>query len=288
MLVHNSPQTVQETVLRWKRESKIAFVPTMGCLHEGHLSLIHRAKELGQRTLVSIFVNPLQFGPNEDFEKYPRTFEEDKEKLEAAGVDMLFNPDQKNLYPDGFVTKLTVGEMANRLCGKYRPGHFDGVATICLKLFEITQADFAVFGEKDFQQLRVIQQMTSDLNLPIRIVAHPTQRDPDGLAMSSRNRYLSKEERGWALKISETLRRVREEVVSNGAIKVKTVLEMAENNLQSVPLKVQYAEITEGRNLLPADRDAYVNGVSLPHFFIAAYAGSTRLIDNISLNGDHA
>jgi len=288
MLLTNSPQNAQETVLRWKRESKIAFVPTMGCLHEGHLALIRRAKELGERTVASIFVNPLQFGPNEDFEKYPRTFEEDKAKLEAAGVDMLFHPTVKDLYPEGFATRLQVGEMADRLCGKFRPGHFDGVTTVCLKLFEITQADFAVFGEKDFQQLRVIQQMTADLNLPIRIVALPTQRDSDGLAMSSRNRYLSNEERSWALKIPETLRKVREEVISNGTLKVKDALEIAQENLAFVPLKVQYAEITEGRNLIAADRDAYVNGVSLPHFFIAAYAGTTRLIDNISLNGDHA
>src|SRR5262249_13763307 len=156
--------------LRWKLESPIAFVPTMGCLHEGHVALIRRAKELAKRVVVSIFVNPMQFSPGEDFEKYPRAFEADKELLEKEGVDLLFAPTVKDLYPEGFSTKISVGEITDRLCGKFRPGHFDGVATVCLKLFEITRCDFAVFGEKDFQQLRVIQQMTADLNLPVAII----------------------------------------------------------------------------------------------------------------------
>jgi pantoate--beta-alanine ligase len=287
MLIHNSAQNVQETCLRWKRESKIAFVPTMGCLHEGHLALIERAKEFAERIVVSIFVNPLQFGPNEDLAKYPRPFEEDKEKLQRAGVDLLFHPSVKDLYPEGFGTRVSVGDLTTRLCGKYRPGHFDGVATVCLKLFQITQANYAIFGEKDFQQLRVIQQMAIDLNLPTAIIAHPTVRETSGLALSSRNRYLSEEERAWALTIPKTLQAVRTEAQQNGTIKVGELLSLAKSELGKTPLKLQYVEITSGRQLLPADENAYVNAVSLPHLFVAAFAGNTRLIDNISLNGDH-
>ncbi len=286
MLILNSPQTVQETTQKWKKESEqIALVPTMGCLHEGHLQLVNMAKKYGQKVVVSIFVNPLQFGPNEDFEKYPRAFEADADKLRELGVDLLFYPSTKDLYPDGFSTKIKVGALSERLCGQFRPGHFDGVATVCLKLFEITQADFAVFGQKDFQQLKVIERMAKDFNLPVTILPHPTVRADDKIALSSRNAYLSEEERGWATKIPVALKEAREMISENPFLTVTELKNRLSAMITEVPLKLQYLEITQTKDLEPTKGDEKVVTLSHPHLFIAAFAGSTRLIDNITLNG---
>lgn len=284
MLILNSPEVTQETCLRWKRETPIAFVPTMGCLHDGHLALVQRAKELAPKVVVSIFVNPLQFGPNEDFEKYPRVFEEDCRKLESMGVDLLLHPTVKDLYPEGFSSKISVGELGNRLCGAFRPGHFDGVATVVLKLFELTACDFAVFGEKDFQQLTVIQQVTRDFNLPVCVIPHPTVRAEDQVALSSRNSYLSPLEREAAQKIPQALKLAKEEALSNPQQTVRDLLNKISPLLNSNGLKLQYLEVTRTRQLLSAMPEEPLHSLTLPHLFIAVYAGSTRLIDNVSLN----
>ena len=277
MLTLNSPQVVQETILRWKREHRVAFVPTMGNLHDGHLRLVTEAKRFGTKVIVSIFVNPLQFGPKEDFARYPRTLQEDTAKLEAAGADLLFAPEVDDLYPPGFSTRVIVGHLAEPLCGSFRPGHFDGVATVCLKLFQITQADFAVFGEKDFQQLRVLQQLVADFNLPLTIVPVATVREPDGLALSSRNQYLSPEDRKVAPALYEALRLALDAETAGEA------LARARARLEPTPFQLEYLEIVSGVDLKPVDPAAHIAAVPYPRIFAAARLGTTRLIDNLSL-----
>jgi len=284
MLILNSPEVTQETCLRWKREATLAFVPTMGCLHEGHLALVKKAKELASRVVVSIFVNPLQFAPHEDFEKYPRVFNEDCEKLKSLDVDLLFHPTVNDLYPEGFSSKISVGDIGNRLCGAFRPNHFDGVATVVLKLFEITSCDFAIFGEKDYQQLTIIQQLTRDFNLPVCVVPHPTIRAEDDVALSSRNLYLSNIERVAARQIPRVLNLSRQEAFNDPAQTVEQLLVKLRPLLTEQGLKIQYLEITQTRQLTPADPLASLKTLILPHLFLAVYAGSTRLIDNISLS----
>jgi len=280
MLTLQSPQVVQETVLRWKRDHKIAFVCTMGCLHEAHLTLVRRAKVYGQKVIVSIFVNPLQFSPGEDFDKYPRTLESDAQALEALGVDMLFAPTREDLYPQGFCTGVQVGKLSQHLCGKFRPGHFEGVATVVLKLFQVVQPDFAVFGEKDFQQLRIVQQMTADLNLPVTILPHETVREEDGVARSSRNRFLSPEERRRAAAIPEAMRLVRDLVQHDPGVRASEVVEKARGVLLEAGLAPEYVEIASPVDLSPARPDERVGEVPGARLFIAARAGGTRLIDN--------
>lgn len=199
---------VRERVLRWHREGhRVAFVPTMGNLHAGHVSLIEAARERGERFVASIFVNPMQFGPNEDFAHYPRTPREDERMLASAGCNLMFMPDVAEIYPHGSerATRVEVPGLSRILEGEFRPGHFEGVSTIVAKLFHIVEPDLAVFGEKDFQQLTIIRRMVADLCMPVRIVAAATVRDADGLAMSSRNQYLSAEERALAPTIYATL-----------------------------------------------------------------------------------
>ncbi|HTX04732.1 MAG TPA: pantoate--beta-alanine ligase [Steroidobacteraceae bacterium] len=199
---------VREHVRRWHREGlRIAFVPTMGNLHAGHVSLIEAARSHGERFVASIFVNPMQFGPNEDFAHYPRTPAQDAHMLAAAGCDLMFMPDVGEIYPNGAerATRVEVPGLSNILDGEFRPGHFEGVATVVAKLFHIVEPDVAVFGEKDFQQLTIIRRMVADLCLPIAIIAAPTVREPEGLAMSSRNQYLTEEERRTAPLIHRTL-----------------------------------------------------------------------------------
>ncbi len=283
MLILQSPQVVQEMTLGWKPEAKIAFVPTMGCLHEGHLRLVETAKRLGQKTIVSVFVNPLQFGPGEDLERYPRPFEQDVAKLEAAGVDLLVAPSPKDFYPEDFQSRVRVQELSQYLCGASRPGHFEGVATVCLKLFQITQADFAVFGEKDFQQLRILQKMTEDLNLPIRIVPEPIVREADGLALSSRNQYLSAEQRQVAARIPRAWAQGLALARSNGQVLTSEILERVRAELPRELIEIDYLAIAPEKTLVPIETPTPLHDIPSPRLFIAAKVGATRLIDNVAL-----
>ena len=284
MLTLNSPQVVQETILRWKRDGKrIAFVPTMGCLHEGHQSLVRQAKEIADKTVVSIFVNPTQFGPNEDFSQYPRTFDEDEDKLEALNTDLLFAPGERELYPPHFSTTVSVKHLTDSLCGAHRPGHFEGVALICAKLFNITQADFAIFGEKDFQQVRVIEQMASDLNLPVTILRAPTIRESDSLAMSSRNRYLSPEGRAKALALPNALIQAQSSPSSRLAGEITRTVQQI---LEERKLEVEYLQIASEKDLRPVLDNLALEQIDRPRLFAAVKVDNTRLIDNVSLAGE--
>lgn len=284
MITLRSPRETQEQALRWKKEGAVALVPTMGALHEGHMQLVRRAKTLAPRVIVSVFVNPLQFGPNEDFHKYPRPFEADQKLCEQNGVDLLFAPSVEDLYPPGFNTQVTVGKLAQYLCGAYRPGHFDGVATVCLKLFQIAQPTISIFGEKDFQQVTILQRVTRDLNLPMAIHPEPTVRETDGVALSSRNRYLSTEERRWATRIPRALQIAKDWAGKEGA-RVGDVLDAATAELNASPLQIQYLTIASEDDLAPAGRDTRLSAIARPHLFVAAFAGTTRLIDNAALPG---
>lgn len=284
MLILHSPQIVQEKIKRWKQESKIALVPTMGCLHEGHLSLIRMARSYAQKVIVSIFVNPLQFGPHEDYERYPKTFEADSEKLRSLEVDLVFHPSVEDLYPKGFSTRVSVGSLSSTLCGRSRFGHFDGVATICLKLFEITQSDFAIFGEKDFQQLRVIQQLCGDLNLPISILAHEVVRDPDGVALSSRNSYLSESQRIVARRIPQFIHWARDFSRDQPDVTVDRILKGTKEHLTVPELEIDYVEVASEKDLTPTPPTTRIADIFRPRLFVAARIGETRLIDNMSLS----
>ena len=285
MITLCSPTQVQKLSLRWKCDREaVALVPTMGCLHAGHLQLVKRAKKYGRKVIVSLFVNPLQFGPHEDFEKYPRTFTEDSRKLEALGVDLLFHPTPEEFYPSGFATTAKVKGLSEPLEGLSRPGHFEGVATVCLKLFHITMADFAVFGEKDYQQLRVIEQMTRDLHLPLVIVSHEIVREEDGLALSSRNRYLSPLERSWALQLSRSLQEAQKLAKEDPGITVGAIQEHVRTRLATVPLEIDYVEVAGAEDLQPAANNISLRSIQYPRLFLAVRAGTTRLIDNGALH----
>jgi pantoate--beta-alanine ligase len=255
----------------------LGMVPTMGALHEGHLSLLHRAKSECSKVFASIFVNPTQFGPNEDLSKYPRTFEADVAKLEAAGVDILFAPDAKEIYPPGFTTYITVEGLSDRLEGLSRPGHFRGVATVVHKLFEIAQPQFAFFGRKDPQQARILQRMLQDLNSDVELVLCPIVREPDGLALSSRNAYLSPEERRAATVLHRALKAARREIAV-GARDALSVQNAARNVLAEEKLaRVDYVEVADADTFEPvariSPRPTYV--------LLAVFVGKTRLIDNL-------
>jgi pantoate--beta-alanine ligase len=269
---------LRDTLARWRMAGeRVAFVPTMGNLHEGHLALVRRARRQCERVVVSIFVNPMQFGPNEDFDSYPRTYEEDRSRLEREGVDLLFAPPVTVLFPRGLegTTRIEVPGPSEGLCADFRPGHFTGVATIVAKLFNLVQPDVAIFGEKDYQQLAVIRQMTRDLCWPIDIVGVPTVRETDGLAMSSRNRYLSVEER----RVAPTLYRTLCEVAQALGRRERSIQELeaaAIQSLQACGFQPDYIVVRNPdtlRAVLPQDRDAVV--------LAAARLGKARLIDNV-------
>jgi pantoate--beta-alanine ligase len=255
----------------------VGFIPTMGALHEGHLSLIRRARMDCSRVFASIFLNPTQFGPNEDLTKYPRTFETDVEKLTGAAVDVLFAPEAKEIYPPEFRTYVNVEGLSDKLEGKSRPGHFRGVSTVVLKLFEIVQPQFAFFGRKDAQQVRILQQMTGDLNLNVEIVVCPIVRQPDGLALSSRNVYLNSEERRAATILHRALDGARQEMNAGmrDALQLQTSIQKI---LAGEPLaRVDYVAIVDVKTFEPVARiDARPTYVLL-----AVYVGKTRLIDNL-------
>ncbi|MGJ8637990.1 MAG: pantoate--beta-alanine ligase [Opitutaceae bacterium] len=255
----------------------IALVPTMGCLHEGHLSLIDIAKEKADKVIVSIFVNPTQFGPNEDYDKYPRMLEADIEKCRERGADMVFNPSLSEMYPDGYSTYVNEEDISEGLCGVSRPQHFRGVTTVCLKLFNITRPDIAVFGQKDAQQCAVIRKMVNDLNIPAEIVVGATHRDPDGLATSSRNAYLTTLQRQEALGISKSLS-IAKEMVDNGVRSVdRVVAEITHHLSTSRKIRVIYVQIVDRDTMKPAREIIPSKQV----ITVAVWVDQTRLIDNV-------
>ncbi|MFY9821287.1 MAG: pantoate--beta-alanine ligase [Thermoanaerobaculia bacterium] len=269
---------LRHRVEAWRREgARIGFVPTMGALHEGHLSLVRIARERGTRVVASVFVNPTQFGPNEDFNRYPRQPEKDAKMLEAAGCDLLFLPSVETMYPPGNATFVEPAGAALGLEGACRPGHFRGVATVVLSLLNLVQADFAVFGEKDAQQLAVIRQMVRDFHLPVEIVPGPTVREADGLAMSSRNAYLSPQERQAATVLYRSLSAAA--VIATGERRGDEVRRRLREVLESEPAaKVEYAEVVDAETFAPVE--TLQGNLVLP---LAVRIGGTRLIDNIRL-----
>ena len=279
MNVISAIEEMQQAALSLKRTGKtIAFVPTMGYLHEGHASLLREGRKRGDILVLSIFVNPIQFGKNEDLDRYPRDRERDCRIAEACGVDIVFTPDSNIMYPPGFQTGVTVRELSLPLCGASRPGHFDGVATVVAKLFSIVQADVALFGRKDYQQLAVIRRMAADLNLPVQVLGMPIIRDGDGLAMSSRNSYLSPAEREGALCLSHALTRVRDRY-ADGERSAATLKKEALAVIAQEPLAtIEYLELRDGVTLEPLQTAD--DGTLLA---LAVKLGQTRLIDNILL-----
>jgi pantoate--beta-alanine ligase len=271
---------VRERVRAWHRQGlRVAFVPTMGNLHAGHVSLIEAASKHGDRFVASIFVNPMQFGPNEDFAHYPRTPTQDEGMLEDAGCDLMFMPDVAEIYPNGSekATRIDVPGLSRILCGEFRPGHFEGVATIVAKLFHIVEPDVAVFGEKDFQQLTVIRRMVADLCIPVQIIGAPTMRDADGLAMSSRNQYLSAQERQTAPRIYEILTATAKRLQAGGN-EFASMEQAGRQALEAAGLRPEYFAVRQAVDLSAptAETDHLV-------VLTAARLGKARLIDNIQV-----
>ncbi|HHH81229.1 MAG TPA: pantoate--beta-alanine ligase [candidate division Zixibacteria bacterium] len=266
-----------------RKEGKIiGFVPTMGYLHEGHLSLIRTARKRCDLLVVSIFVNPTQFGPNEDLNSYPRDFERDSKLCEKEGVDVIFAPSAEEMYPDGYSTWVEVkGPVTEVLCGAFRPGHFRGVTTVVAKLFNIVQPHFAVFGQKDAQQLVVIKKMTRELNFPVEIVAAPTVREKDGLAMSSRNEYLNENERKVAPKIYQSLILAKNMLLRGERDTEKIKNEMRKFLESAKLIKIQYIDIVDADTLKPLK-----NAQGRVMVALAAFLGRARLIDNIIVDLD--
>ncbi|OBZ18745.1 pantoate--beta-alanine ligase [Bacillus sp. FJAT-27264] len=269
--------------MRGGGHTPIGFVPTMGYLHDGHASLLRRATEMSGTVVMSIFVNPLQFGPNEDFASYPRDEARDLELAEREGADIVFIPSVEEMYPRPIRTGVSVSSLTNVLCGASRPGHFDGVTTVVSKLFNMVQPDYAFFGLKDAQQVAVLRQMVSDLNMNVQIVACPIVREADGLALSSRNVYLSEEERLQALVLSRSLRAAREAVEEGSAKTAEEIRQLLTSIISSSPLAViDYAEILTFPDLEPLADDsilAQADGEII--MALAVKFGKTRLIDNI-------
>lgn len=269
-----------DSVRRWTKAQReagraIHFVPTMGYFHEGHLSLMRRAQQDNGAVIVSIFVNPLQFGAGEDLDRYPRDFERDRQMAESVGVGAIFYPDVAEMYPPGYQTEVRVKELSKPLCGRSRPGHFEGVATVVLKLFNIVTPDRAYFGMKDYQQLRVIQQLVRDMNLPVEIVPCPIVREPDGLAMSSRNVYLTPEERAAAIVPYRSLQWAQAQVES-GERDAHKLREGVFQQIAAEPLaRIDYVEVVDAETLQPVQRIERPTLIALAVFF-----GKARLIDN--------
>ncbi len=284
MLLANKIENVKENIKNWKKEGlTIGLVPTMGALHKGHMSLIKKAKETADKVVVSIFVNPIQFGPNEDFEKYPRTLESDVNICQSLGVDIIFAPAPNEMYGENTLlsnNNLTYVcppyNVVDMLCGKSRPGHFDGVATVVLKLFNIVQPDFAFFGQKDAQQLFILKKMVKDLNINIKIIGCPIVREKDGLAISSRNIYLSEAERKKALSISQALNKI-EQLYKQGISSVDILFDTAVSILDK-DIDLEYLEFINYDTFIRTQKAEKNTLVA-----IAARVGNTRLIDNIIL-----
>ncbi|WP_440812238.1 pantoate--beta-alanine ligase [Pseudomonas syringae] len=279
----NTVKTVQElraAIARARGEGKrIALTPTMGNLHSGHAALVAKAAQRADFVVATIFVNPLQFGPKEDLATYPRTLAADQEKLLAAGCNLLFTPSVEEMYPHGMTSQtiVSVPHLSQGLCGASRPGHFEGVATVVSKLFNMVQPDLAIFGEKDFQQLAVIRAMVRDLNMPIQIIGEPTVRAEDGLALSSRNGYLNEEQRAAAPALYQAIRQIAD-ALRAGEQDFDTLLTGKKRQLEAAGFRIDYLEICETNSLRPAsaqDRDVVI--------LAAAFMGTTRLIDNLHL-----
>lgn len=280
MLIIETVKEMQQTARTLRREGKkIGFVPTMGYLHEGHLALVRKARELSDIVVVSIFVNPAQFGPSEDLDKYPRDMDRDKNLLKQEKTDIIFFPDKKEMYPDQYFTYIQVRELEDRLCGLSRKGHFVGVATIVAKLFNIVKPHYAVFGQKDYQQLKIIERMAKDLNMDLEIVPLPTVREKGGLAMSSRNTYLSPEEREKGLLIHASMKKA-EELFKGGERDAAVLRKETEKILSSRDgIDIEYVSISDAETLKEL--------VHIPNnkavLAIACRVGKTRLIDNTIL-----
>lgn len=263
-----------------KQDLQVVLVPTMGALHDGHLSLFSQARNYGDIVLATIFVNPKQFGPGEDFAKYPRMIQQDIEKLTMARVDAAFLPNAADMYPQGFQTCVSNKLMSKSLCGASRPGHFDGVLTVVMKLFNIAQPHVALFGKKDYQQWRIISQMVEDLNMPVRVIGCETIRDQDGLAKSSRNAYLQPDDRQQALALSQGLKKVNELFVT-GERRPEALIEQFNKIIRDYPhIDLDYFSIRSQDNLAEFSNLVDSPAVAL----VAAHVGKTRLIDNIELN----
>lgn len=271
---------MQQFSLGAKRSGKsIIFVPTMGYLHDGHGSLLAKGRELGDILVMSIFVNPIQFGPQEDYAAYPRDLNKDLKMAEANKVDVVFSPTAEDMYPEGFQTYLDVERLSNHLCGLSRPGHFRGVATVVIKLFNIIKPDTALFGEKDFQQLLVIKRMAQDLNIGIDVVGMPIIREEDGLAMSSRNSHLNKRERKAALCLYQAVMK-GQDMYERGIIDADTILKQVRNIIEAEPLAViDYVKLCDSETLEDLNR---ISDKAL--LALAVKIGKTRLVDNIVLS----
>lgn len=266
--------------------ARLGFVPTMGALHAGHLRLVDVARRYADCVAVSIFVNPTQFGPNEDYARYPRNLERDVELLASAGAHLVFAPvATTEVYPPGEQTRVTVAKLGDHLCGPFRPGHFQGVATVVAKLFAIAGPCTAVFGRKDYQQLRIIERMATDLLLPVKVVGEPTVRDVDGLALSSRNAYLSPEERVRAREIPRALAAAAA-AFERGERRAEALIGPVRTGLTRVGLRLDYADVADVDRLSPFGSDALVGERAL--IAVAAFCGTTRLIDNLVLGEDVA
>lgn len=278
MIILSDIKDVRSKVKEWKAQGlSVGLVPTMGYLHEGHESLIKRAVLENDKVVVSVFVNPTQFGPNEDLEDYPRDLDRDSNLCEKAGAELIFHPEPKGMYREGACTKVHVDGLTTGLCGKSRPIHFDGVCTVVSKLFNIIPADRAYFGEKDAQQLAVIKRMVRDLNFDIEIVGCPIVREEDGLAKSSRNTYLSTEERKAALVLSRSLSKAKE-VINSGVTDVSIIKETICEIIEKEPCaKIDYVEIVDSEELVSVDKIEKDVLIAL-----AVYIGKTRLIDNFT------
>lgn len=278
MLVIHSKQELAEHISEWRHNDEhVALVPTMGNLHAGHLALVELAREYAERVVVSIFVNPTQFGEGEDFDKYPRTLERDKLRLKTAAADMIFAPDVDTVYPFGIenATTVSVPGLTENFCGASRPGHFDGVTSVVARLIALVQPDAAVFGQKDYQQQLVIRRMVEDLNLPVSIITSETIRDDDGLALSSRNAYLNEEQRAIAPLLYEQLSSVGQDL-QNGRRNFDELESLAQQSLQAAGFEVEYFAIRRALNLEVPDRDCDDLVV-----LAAAKLGEARLIDNV-------
>ncbi|MES2869906.1 MAG: pantoate--beta-alanine ligase [Pseudomonadota bacterium] len=282
----NTVKTVRElraAVARARNEGKqIALVPTMGNLHSGHAALVTTAAQQADFVVASIFVNPLQFGANEDLDTYPRTLAADQEKLLQAGCHLLFAPTVEEMYPHGMtgLTRVNAAQLSNELCGSRRPGHFDGVTTVVSKLFNMVQPNLAIFGQKDYQQLAVIRAMVHDLNMPIQIIGEPTVRSEDGLALSSRNSYLNEEQRAVAPVLYRHLSEMAR-TIESGERDYPQLVSQHLASIEAAGFRTDYLEVRHARTLLPAsttDRDLVI--------LVAAFLGATRLIDNVHVNLD--